>query len=60
MRRKLRVFVSFLLILTILLPLNVYSPPNTVEASVGGAFGDSASTTPGNASEGVVTVRNST
>ena len=60
MRRKLRVFVSFLLILTILLPLNVYSPPNIVEASVGGAFGDSAATTPGNASEGVVTVRNST
>lgn len=61
MRRKLRVFVSFLLILTILLPLNVYSPPNIVEAAgVGGAFGDSASTTPGNASEGVVTVRNST
>lgn len=41
MRRKLRVFVSFLLILTILLPLNVYSPPNIVEAAgVGGAFGD--------------------
>ena len=54
MRRKLRVFVSFLLILTILLPLNVYSPPDTVQAAVGGAFGDSVGLIPGGSTGGGV------
>ena len=41
--------------------MNVYSPPNIIEAAgVGGAYGDSAATMPGKPSKGVVQVRAST
>ena len=54
MRRKLRVFISFLLVVSILLPLNVYSPPSEVKAAIGGAFGDSVGLIPGGSTGGGV------